>query len=130
LLPHSPSSAGIGFGVPIGRRSQRGGDLGGCPRPLPELVHDVIDGGAERITASDVHATRCGAVEHQPGHMRPHGALDDVGGRLVLARDGVQRRHIDPGDIRLSHTRFDAGEPRPVPTNLGGSAAVNFSAGC
>jgi hypothetical protein len=34
----------------------------------------------------------------------------------------VQRRHVDAGDVRLSHTRLDAGEPRPVPTS--------FSAGC
>jgi hypothetical protein len=30
----------------------------------------------------------------------------------------VQRRYVDPGDVRLSHTRLDAGEPQPVPANF------------
>jgi hypothetical protein len=34
----------------------------------------------------------------------------------------VQRRHVDAGDVRLSHTRLDGGEPRLVPKS--------FSAGC
>jgi hypothetical protein len=112
----------IGFGVPICGRAECGGDLGGGPRPLAELVDDVVDCCAESVTASDVHATRSGAVEHEPGQVRSHGSLDDIGGRLVLARDGMQRRYVDAGDVRLSHTRLDAGEPQPVPTN--------FSAGC
>ncbi len=82
----------------------------------------MVDGCAQGVTASDVRATRRGTVEHKPGQMRSHGGIDDVGGRLVLARDGVQRRYVDAGDVRLSHTRLDAGEPPPVPTN--------FSAGC
>jgi hypothetical protein len=120
----------VGFSVPIGGRAQCGGDLGGCPGPLPEFVDDVVDSCAEGVTPSDVDTTCCGAVEHKPGQVRSHGSRDDFGGRLVLARDGVQRRYIDAGDVRLSHTRLDGGEPQPVPTNLGGSAAVNFSAGC
>jgi hypothetical protein len=121
---------GVGFGVSIGRRAQCGGDLGGGPGPLAELDDDVVDGCAEGVTASDVHATRCGAIEHKPGQVRSHCSIDDVGGSLVLARNGVQRRYVDACDVRLSHTRLDAGEPQPVPTSLGGSAAVNFSAGC
>jgi hypothetical protein len=113
---------GIGFGVPIGGCTQCGGDLGGSPRPLAKLVDDAVDGCAEGVTASDMRATRRCAVEHQPGQVRSHGSLDDIGGRLVLARNGVQRRYVDAGDVRLSHTRLDAGEPQPVPTN--------FSAGC
>ena len=65
----------------------------------------MIDGRTEGVTAGDVHAPRCGTVEHQSGQMRTQGAVDDIGGRLVLARDGVQRRHVDTGDLRLSHTR-------------------------
>jgi hypothetical protein len=112
----------IGFGVPICGCTECGGDLGGGPRPLAELVDDVVDGCTEGVTASDVRATRCCAVEHKPGQVRSHCSIDDVGGRLVLARNGVQRRYVDAGDVRLSHTRLDAGEPQPVPTN--------FSAGC
>jgi hypothetical protein len=37
--------------------------------------------------------------------MRADGAVNDVGGRLVLARHSVQRRHVDTGDLRFSHTR-------------------------
>ena len=65
----------------------------------------MVDGYAQGVTAGGVHATRHGAVEHQPGQMRPHSSVYDVGGRLVLSRDGVQRGHVDTGDLRLSHTR-------------------------
>jgi hypothetical protein len=112
----------IGFGVPICGRTQCGGDLGGRPRPLAKLVDDVVDGCTEGITASDVRATRRYAVEREPRQVRSHCSVDDVGGRLVLARNGVQRRYVDARDVRLSHTRLDAGEPQPVP--------ANFSAGC
>jgi hypothetical protein len=37
--------------------------------------------------------------------MRSHGALDNVSRRIVLACDSMQRRHVDAGDLRLSHTR-------------------------
>jgi hypothetical protein len=112
----------IGFGVPICGRAECGADLGGRPRPLAELVDDVVDGRAERVTATDVRATRRCAVERKPGQVRSHCSIDDVGGRLVLARNGMQSRYVDAGDVRLSHTRLDAGEPQPVPTN--------FSPGC
>jgi hypothetical protein len=69
------------------------------------LIHDVIDGDAQGITAGNVHAARDGSVEGEADQVRSHQALDDVGDRLVLTRDGVQRRHIDTGDLRLSHTR-------------------------
>jgi hypothetical protein len=69
------------------------------------LVHDVIDGYAQGITAGDVHAARDGSVERQADQVRSHQALDDVGDRVVLTRDGVQRRHVDTGDLSLSHTR-------------------------
>jgi hypothetical protein len=36
--------------------------------------------------------------------MRSHSAVDDVGGRLILAGDGVKRRHVNAGDVGLSHT--------------------------
>ena len=52
-----------------------------------------------------MRATSRGTVEHKPGQVRSYGSIDDIGGRLVLARDGVQRRHVDAGDVRLSHTR-------------------------
>jgi hypothetical protein len=52
-----------------------------------------------------VPATCRGTVENQSSQMCSHSTLDDVGGRLVLTRDGVQRRHVDTGDLRLSHTR-------------------------
>ena len=103
--PSRRAARGIGFGVPIGGRTQRGGDLSGGPRPLPELVHDVVDRRAQGVAASDVHTTRGGAAEHQPRQMRSHGALDDVSHRLVLTCDCMQRRHVDAGDLRLSHTR-------------------------
>jgi hypothetical protein len=89
---------------------------------LAELVDDVVDGRAEGVTASDVRATRCCAAEHKSGQVRSHCSIDDIGGSLVLARNGVQRRYVDAGEVRLSHTRLDADEPQPVPTN--------FSAGC
>ncbi|MDT7791882.1 MAG: hypothetical protein QOD59_1318 [Mycobacterium sp.] len=82
----------------------------------------MVDGCAEGVTASDVDATRCGTVEHKPGQVRSHGSVDDIGGGFVLARNGMQSRYVDAGDVRLSHTRLDAGEPQPVPTN--------FSPGC
>jgi hypothetical protein len=69
------------------------------------LVHDVIDGDAQGITAGAVHATRDGPVEREGDQVRSHQALDDVGDRLVLTRDGVERRHVDTGELRLSHTR-------------------------
>ncbi|MDT5209726.1 MAG: hypothetical protein QOF67_2141 [Mycobacterium sp.] len=78
----------------------------------------MVDGCAEGVPASDVHATGCCAVEHKPGQVRSQCSIDDVGGSLVLSRDGVQRRYVDPGDVRLSHTRLDAGEPQPVPANF------------
>ena len=65
----------------------------------------MVDGCANCVTTSDVRATRCGAVEHQAGQVRSHGALDDIGSRLIPTRDGVQGRHIDTSDLRLSHTR-------------------------
>jgi len=65
----------------------------------------VIDGCANCVTTSDMRATRCRAVKHQAGQVRSHCALDDIGSRLILACDGVQGRHIDTGDLRLSHTR-------------------------
>lgn len=84
---------------------QRGGDLGGGPRPLPELAHHATDGYAHRVTASGMHATSRGTVETQPSQVCSHGAVDDVGGHLVLTRNGVQRGHVDTGDLRLTHTR-------------------------
>jgi hypothetical protein len=65
----------------------------------------VVDGRAHGIAASCVRTTRGGAVEHQPRQMRSHGALDNVSRRIVLACDSMQRRHVDAGDLRLSHTR-------------------------
>ena len=65
----------------------------------------MVDGRAQSVTASYVRMSRRGPVEHQTGQMGSHGPLDDVGDRFVLARDGVQRRHVDTGDLRLSHTR-------------------------
>lgn len=65
----------------------------------------MVDGYAQGVTASGVYATRTGAIEAQSGQMRSYGAVDDVGGRLVLLRDGVQCGHVDTGDLRLSHTR-------------------------
>jgi hypothetical protein len=104
-LPHPPGSADIGFGVSVGGCAQDSRDLGGGPRPLPELVHNVVDSRPKSVTAGYVRTARGGTVEHQPGQMRSHGALDDVGDRFVLARDGMQRRDVDTGSLRLSHTR-------------------------
>jgi hypothetical protein len=63
------------------------------------------DGCVQGITTGRVRATRHGAVESQSGQMRSHRAVNDVGGRLILARDGVQPCHVDKRDVRLSHTR-------------------------
>jgi hypothetical protein len=60
----------------------------------------VVDGRPQGVAAAYVHAARSGAAEHQPRQMRSHGALDDVGDRLVLTRYGMHCRHVDTGDLR------------------------------
>ena len=104
-LPQSPGGAGIGFGVPIGGRTQCGGDLGGRARPLSELVHDVVDRRAQGVAASDVHATRDRPVEPNPVRCVRTAASTMSDAVSYWRATCVQRRHVDARDVRLSHTR-------------------------
>jgi hypothetical protein len=72
---------------------------------VSELIHDAVDRGAQRVAAGDMGAASDSPVEHQPGQMRAHCSIDDVGDCFVLARHGVQSRYVDTGDVTLSHTR-------------------------
>jgi len=65
----------------------------------------MIDGRAQSVTAGGMRTAGHSTVEHQPGQMRAHCTIDDVGDRFVLARDGVQRSHVDTGRLSLSHIR-------------------------
>ena len=65
-----------------------------------------------------VHATRDRPVEPQTGQMSSDGGVDDVGGRVVLARDVEHRRNIDTRGVRFSHTGYDVGETLRVPPDF------------
>jgi hypothetical protein len=69
------------------------------------LADDVVDRHTHAITSRSVHAPRHSTVEHQPGEMRAHRAINDVGYCLVATRNLMQSSHIDTSDPRLSHTR-------------------------
>ncbi len=65
-----------------------------------------------------MNAARDGPVEPQSGQMRANGGVDDIGGRVVLARDVVHRRNVDARDVRFSHTGYDVGETLRVPPDF------------
>ena len=81
-------------------------------------MHQIVDGKAQSVALGGVNATGDCPVEPQSGQMRANGGVDDVGGRVVLARDVVDGRNVDARDVRFSHTGYDVGETLRVPPDF------------
>ena len=70
---------------------------------MVQPVHHIVDGEPQGVALRGVHATGNGSVEPQAGQMSSDRGVDDVGGRVVLARRAEHRRNIDARDVRFSH---------------------------
>lgn len=81
-------------------------------------MHQIVDGKAQGVALSGVTTAGDRPVEPQSGQVSANSGVDNVGSRVVLARNVEHRRNVDTRVVRFSHTDYDETDTRRVPPNV------------